>query len=182
MISDRDDIKIFILYILNSIGYPLKYEDLHDMSIQDGHITTFEFIDAFDELLAGENVSRTMTSEEGSGEDIITITEKGKHIAETLNGRLLSSVKESAMKSALRLLSFKKKGTKITTEARQISRGKYELKCAIKENGEELLELKLILDNPKQLDRVVYNFDSRPEFIYRGILALLSGEVDYLLD
>ena len=44
------------------------------------------------------------------------------------------------------------------------------------------MELKLVLDNQKQADLVAYNFDSRPEFIYKGILALLSGEVDYLLD
>ena len=44
------------------------------------------------------------------------------------------------------------------------------------------MELRVTLDNPKQLDRTMYNFDARPEFIYKGILALLAGEADYLLD
>lgn len=177
MLSDRDDIKIFILYILNSIGYPLSYNDLHDMSVQDGYITSFDFIEAYGELLTNENIKK-----EKGGEQRLEITEKGKHIAETLNGRLLSSVKERAMKSALRLISFKKKGTKISTDVRALPRGKYELKCSIIDEGDEVMELKFVLDNQKQIDRMVYNFDSRPEHIYRGILALLSGEVDYLLD
>lgn len=181
MLTDRDDVKIFILYILNNIGYSLEYGVLHDMSVQDGFITSFDFIEAFDDLLKNENILKE-EAEDGDGDAVISITEKGKHIADTLNGRLLASVKERAMKSALRLLSFKKRGTKITYDVSQITRGKYELKCSIKEEDGELMELKLIYDNQKQLDRAVYNFDSHPEFIYKGILALLSGEVDYLMD
>ncbi len=181
MLTDRDDIKIFILYLLNSVGYPLEYEVLHDMSVQDSFITSFDFIEAFDELLVNEAI----VSEEkngGSIKDIITITEKGKHIADTLSSRLLSSVREKALKSALRLLSFKKRGTKITSDVTQLPHGKYEFKCAIKDNSGDLMELKVTLENPKQLDRTVYNFDANPEFIYKGILALLAGEANYLLD
>ena len=80
------------------------------------------------------------------------------------------------------MIAFKKKGTKISTDVKALPRGKYELKCTIIDDGLELMDLKFVLDNQKQVDRMVYNFDSRPEHIYRGILALLSGEVDYLLD
>lgn len=179
MLTDRDDVKIFILYLLNSIGYPLEKGVLHDISVQDGYISTFDFIEAFDEMLANDNISREEVDEDT---EIISITEKGKHIADTLNGKLLSSVREKALKSALRLLSFKKRGTKITSDVSQLPHGKYEFTCSIKDNSGDLMELRVTLDNPKQLDRTMYNFDQRPEFIYKGILALLAGEVDYLLD
>lgn len=179
MLTDRDDVKIFILYLLNSIGYPLEYDVLHDISVQDGFITSFDFIEAFDELVEKDNLKKETINEDSQ---IITITEKGKHIAETLNGKLLSSVREKALKSALRLLSFKKRGTKITSDITQLPHGKYEFKCSIKDNSGDLMELRVTLDNPKQLDRTMYNFDSKPEFIYKGILALLAGEADYLLD
>lgn len=179
MLTDRDDVKIFILYLLNSIGYPLEYDVLHDISVQDGFITSFDFIEAFDELVEKENLTKEIINEDSQ---IITITEKGKHIADTLNGKLLSSVREKALKSALRLLSFKKRGTKITSDITQLPHGKYEFKCSIKDNSGDLMELRVTLDNPKQLDRTMYNFDSKPEFIYKGILALLAGEADYLLD
>ena len=120
--------------------------------------------------------------QDADGNEIVAITEQGKHIADTLNGKLLSSVREKALKSALRLLSFKKRGTKITREVSQLPHGKYEFKCEIKDNSGDLMELRVTLDNPKQLDRTVYNFDARPEFIYKGILALLAGEANYLLD
>lgn len=179
MLTDRDDVKIFILYLMNSIGYPLEYGVLHDISVQDGYVSTFDFIEAFDELVQNDNVTKETVDEDT---EMITITEKGKHIADTLNGRLLSSVRERALKSALRLLSFKKRGTKITSDVSQLPHGKYEFKCSIKDNSGDLMELRVTLDNPKQLDRTMYNFDAHPEFIYKGILALLAGEVDYLLD
>ena len=179
MLTDRDDVKIFILYLLNSIGYPLEYDVLHDISVQDGFITSFDFIEAFDELVEKENLKKETIDEDNQ---LISITEKGKHIADTLNGKLLSSVREKALKSALRLLSFKKRGTKITSDITQLPHGKYEFKCSIKDNSGDLMELRVTLDNPKQLDRTMYNFDSKPEFIYKGILALLAGEADYLLD
>ena len=175
MLTDRDDVKIFILYLLNSIGYPLEYDVLHDISVQDGFITSFDFIEAFDELVEKDNLKKETINEDSQ---IITITEKGKHIADTLNGKLLSSVREKALKSALRLLSFKKRGTKITSDITQLPHGKYEFKCSIKDNSGDLMELRVTLDNPKQLDRTMYNFDSKPEFIYKGILALLAGEAD----
>lgn len=179
MLTDRDDVKIFILYLLNSIGYPLEYDVLHDISVQDGFITSFDFIEAFDELVEKDNLTKETINEDSQ---IITITEQGKHVADTLNGKLLSSVREKALKSALRLLSFKKRGTKITSDITQLPHGKYEFKCSIKDNSGDLMELRVTLDNPKQLDRTMYNFDSKPEFIYKGILALLAGEADYLLD
>lgn len=179
MLTDRDDIKIFILYLLNNVGYSIEYDVLHDMAVQDGFITTFDFIEAFDELLKNENIEKSFGE---AGKETVSLTDNGKHIAETLHVRLLASVREKALKSALRLLSFKKKGTKITAFGSELSRGKYEFKCSIGDNGGEVMELKLVFDTEKELDRAIYNFDSRPEFMYRGILALLSGEADYLLD
>lgn len=179
MLTDRDDVKIFILYLMNSIGYPLERGVLHDISVQDGFVSTFDFIEAYDELADKGNIEITV---EGEDVEMVSITDNGRHIADTLNGKLLSSVREKALKSALRLLSFKKRGTKITSEANQLPHGKYEFSCSIKDNSGDLMELRVTLDNPKQLDRTMYNFDARPEFIYKGILALLAGEVDYLLD
>jgi len=179
MLTDRDDIKIFILYLMNSIGFPLEYGELHDLSVQDGFITSFEFLEAYDELIKNGNAVK-MTNEKGK--TVVSITDNGKHIAETLNDRLLLSVREKSLKSALRMLSFNKRGTKVDFDAVQLPHGRYEFRCSIKDNRGEILNLTAVMENKKQLDKTMYNFDSRPEFIYKGILALLAGEADYLLN
>lgn len=35
-LQDPDDIKVFILYLLNRVGYPLKYDRVADIVVQDG--------------------------------------------------------------------------------------------------------------------------------------------------
>jgi hypothetical protein len=54
--------------------------------------------------------------------------------------------------------------------------------CSIKNSQGELLGVSVRLDNQRQLDRVLKNFADRPEVIYRGILALLSGDVNYIFE
>ncbi len=179
MLKDRDDIKIFVLYLMNSIGYSPEYDVLHDLAVQDGFVTSFDFIEAYEELLETGNIIK---EKDAAGKEVLQITEQGRHVSDTLNGRLLLSVREKALKSALRFLSFQKRGTKVSSEATELPHGKYEFKCSVKDDTGELLDLKFVFDNKKQLEKTMYNFDEKPEFIYKGILALLTGEANYLID
>ena len=43
--------------------------------------------------------------------------------------------------------------------------------------GEYAVDIQL----PPQLEKVKHNFDNNAEYIYRGILSILSGDADYLL-
>lgn len=183
VLTNKDDIKIFILYLMNSIGYPLDRDTLHDIAVQDGFITSFDFIECFDELLDVGNVYEIKANDEtGEEKTVYGVTEQGVHVSETLNGRLLLSIREKSLKNALRLLSFKKRGTNLRSYANELPHGKFEFHCVVEENGEELMNLKLILSNRKQLDKMTYNFETQPEFVYKGILALVSGEANYLLN
>jgi hypothetical protein len=44
------------------------------------------------------------------------------------------------------------------------------------------MSVRLRVDNRRQLERIQKNFSDKPEIIYRGIIALLSGDVNYLFD
>ncbi len=179
MLNDRDDIKIFVLYLMSNIGYRVEYDVLHDLAVQDGFVTSFDFIEAYGELVETGNIAKEKDAE---GNELLRITEQGKHVAETLGGRLLLSVREKSLKSALRYISFQKSGMKVESDATELPYGKYEYKCSVKDSSGELFDLKIVFDNKKQLEKAMYNFDSRPEFIYKGILALLTGEANYLID
>ena len=179
MLNDRDDVKIFVLYLMSNIGYGVGYDVLHDLAVQDGFVTSFDFIEAYEELIETGNIVK---ENDGNGKEVLCITEQGKHVAETLGGRLLLSVREKALKSALRYISFQKSGMKVQSEATELPYERYEYKCSVKDDSGELFDLTVVFDNKKQLERAMYNFDSKPEFIYKGILALLTGEANYLID
>ena len=60
--------------------------------------------------------------------------------------------------------------------------GKYIMTCTIIEERREIMKITVLLESRAQFEKMRYNFNDRPETVYRGILALLSGEVNYLLD
>ena len=178
-LKEKNDIKIFILYLMRNIGYPLDFANINDIVVQDGVVNYFDFAECFAELIETGNISE---SEDENGEKLYSVTEQGKHVSDNLQSELFMMIREKSLKSALRLLDFKKRGSQIKCKSRPQADGSYLLDCSIIESKEEVMKLTLKVDNKKQLDRMVYNFDQRPESVYKGFMAVLTGEVDYLID
>lgn len=119
-LKDKNDIKIFILYLMRNVGYPLEFENLNDIVIQDGVVGYFDFVECFGELLDTGNV-REIKGENG---DLYEITEQGKHVSDSLEGNLLGLIRDKSLKSALRLLSFKKTRLRYQVHLRAAGRWK----------------------------------------------------------
>ena len=177
-LRDKNDIKIFILYLLHNINQPMEFTDINDIVVQDGVVGAIEFAECFAELLDAGHVLEIV--EDGIGYYIIS--DQGIQIAETLSSELLGFIKNKSLKSALRLISFKKCGNHIETSFKSRADGKIELTCKIVGPTDTLLEIKIAAENEKQFELMKYNFDDRPEVIYRGVLALMTGELDFLLN
>lgn len=177
-LKDKNDVKIFILYLMRNIGYPLDFDNINDIVVQDGIVGYFDFADCFAELLDTGNIAEV----KADGVCLYEITEQGIHVADNLQSNILTAIRERSLKSALRLLSFKKKGSKIRYESEPVETGGYRLTCSIVEEREEIMKISVFLDNKAQLDKMEYNFEKNPEVVYRGLLALLSGEINYLVN
>ena len=50
-LTEKSDIKIFILYLLTQLERPLDYVTLHDICVQDEFVNQFDFVEEFYELL-----------------------------------------------------------------------------------------------------------------------------------
>ncbi len=177
-LRDKNDIKIFILYLLRHIGYPLDFVSINDIVVQDGFVGYFDFVECFAELLETGNVEEI---KDGEGETYL-ITPQGVSVADTLDSRLINMIKEKSLKSALRLLSFKERGAKLKFDFDNLPSGRFCAECIISEKDEEKLSVKLTLEGSSQLEKIRSNFYENPEVVYRGILAVLTGEVNYLID
>lgn len=177
-LRDKNDIKIFILYLLNQINQPMEFSDINDIVVQDGLVGSIEFAECFAELLDLGNVLEIVEA----GKAYYLISDKGIHVAETLESELLGFIKNKSLKSALRLISFKNGGNHIETSCKARPDGKYDFSCRILQKNDKILEINLVVENEKQLELMRYNFNDRPEVIYRGVMALLTGEIDFLLN
>jgi len=50
-LKDKNDIKIFILYLMKNIDYPLDFNTLSDIAVQDEFVSYFDFAECFAQLL-----------------------------------------------------------------------------------------------------------------------------------
>ncbi len=177
-LTEKNDIKIFILYLLNNINQPMEYADINDIVVQDGIVGPIDFAECFAELLDSGNVIEIVEN----SKSYYIISDRGIHIAENLSSDLKRYIKDKSLKSALRLISFKNGGNSIETSFKSRADGKFDLSCRILSKKEPILEINITVENENQLNLMRYNFNDRPEVVYRGVLALLTGEIDFLLN
>ena len=182
-LTNKNDIKIFILYLLQNIHYPLDFATINDIVVQNEYVNYFDFAECFAEILDMGHITEEI--EDGKGGEKITlyrISELGSAVVGQLQGNLLRSIRETSLKSAMKLLSFKKRGAEVFCKTYEREDGKVAIECVITEMDKEILHLNLVDDSSARIEKMKANFEDHPDVIYKGIMALLAGEVDYLLD
>ncbi len=184
-----DQVKVFILYLLEKIGYPLDYKDIASIIIQDGIVDYFDFVEYFHQLLEAGHIQKIPKEQEGANgeggqEDdwLFAVTDTGRMIARGLSDDLLlSAVREKSYISAMRHLSLEKRRAVVQQSSEQVGTG-YIFHCSIEDMDGLALNLSLRADSYSQLNRMKMNFEERPDVVYRGIIALVTGNVNYLFD
>jgi len=188
-------VKVFILYLLEKIGYPLDYNDLATIVIRDGFVDYFDFVTYFHELLEASHIKKVSPDEEESEDadnegqmkkhssDKYAVTDTGRMIAKGLSDDLLlAAVREKSYISAMRHLSLEKRGAVVNHEIEQVGDGSYIFHCSIKDCDGLAFDLDLRADSYMQVSRMRMNFEDKPDVVYRGIVALVTGNVNYLFD
>ena len=154
----------------------------YDIVVQDGYVGYFDFAECFAELLETGNIAEIRKEDGENAEELYAITEQGIDVVDDLHSRLLSSIREKSLKSALRLLSFRQRDAKVQFDFRPLANGRFTATCLITEKEEERMNVTLTLESVNQLEKIRHNFYDKPELVYKGILAVLTGEVNYLID
>lgn len=184
-------VKVFILYLLEKIGYPLDYNDLATIVIRDGYVDYFDFVTYFHELLEAGHIARVSKDEDEDEEkreipvdrDSYLVTETGRMIAKGLSDDLLlAAVREKSYISAMRHLSLEKRGAVVKHDIEQVGDGSYIFHCSINDCDGLAFKLSLRADSYMQVSRMRMNFEDKPDVVYRGIVALVTGNVNYLLE
>ena len=175
----RTQAKIFILYILGNIGEPVEFTTVHEMILQDGLVGYFDFAPAFAELFEQGHIALAARTPEG--EPLYHITPQGRSVLETYEQELLTDEKDRVMRHAIRVLAQKRDGIQQTSRVIQTGEG-WTVTCTISDRQKVLFETSIYLNDQEFAERLRSNFDDRSDIIYRGVLALLSGDVDFIFD
>lgn len=177
-IGDKRDVKIFILYLMENINYPLDFLSINDIVMQTDYVMYLDFAEAFDEMLNGDLIACV----EEEGEKYYYVTDKGRIVANELNSSLFSTILDKSLEAAFRYLDFKKRGVEARCEYMQRPDRKFDLSCMLYEKGEKIFETTIIVDSEYRARQMRQRYLERPDVIYRGMVALLSGKVEFLFD
>ncbi|MBE6595232.1 MAG: DUF4364 family protein [Ruminococcaceae bacterium] len=178
-VGGMQNVKIFVLYLMENVGTPLDFVTLNDIVMQTDFVMYLDFAEAFHKML-----DDGLISEAGlEGTDVLyAITEKGRTVAESLHSDILSSLLDKSLTAALRYLDFKRRGIEVRCNHTRREDGRYDVYCALVERGTVIFETTLVVDSADRAKRMAENFRDRPEVIYRGAHALLAGNMNFLLD
>lgn len=175
--TDKNEIKIFILHLMDRIGYPLSCDDVCSILRHDGISSYFECGDCFAELIEAKHVESVGEEDE---KELYIVSPSGKTIAVALSGQISPTVKESSYRSAVRYLSFEKRGSSVDCSKTMLPDGKYSVHCEIVEKGRRVLEINVDVDTLEEAEKMLFNFRKRPEIVYKGTLALVSGDKNWI--
>jgi hypothetical protein len=178
-IGSMSNVKIFVLYLLENINYPLDFFTINDIVMQTDYVMYLDFAEAFGEMLDGGLIEKVVVPDE---DDLYFVTAKGRCVARELHGDIVSSILDRSLTMALRYIDFKKRGVVPKCSVEKLDDGRYSVSCSFTEQKELIFSQSLTVDSEERALRMKANFYERPEVIYRGVLALMAGNVNYLFD
>ncbi|MBO5294564.1 MAG: DUF4364 family protein [Clostridia bacterium] len=179
-IGSMNNVKIFVLYLMRNINYPLDLVTINDIVMQTDYIMYLDFAVAFHEMLDGGLIEETDKNE--NGDALYAVTRRGAMVAEQLRSDLLPSILDRSLSCALRYLDLKRRG--ITVDCTSEKRGDttYDVTFVVKEKDKILMQTTVNVDSEYRSRQMRENFRERPDVIYRGIMALFTGNVNFLFD
>lgn len=177
-LTEKTDIKIFILYLLKQIERPIDFVTLNDIAVWDGFVGQFDFMDCFYELSRSQTIKKVTVD----GAECYTLTDEGAWAAETLKSDIAGMIREKSVKTALRLLSFNRREARTGARLEDLPGGKCRLVCTARDIGGEFMNVSLVLETRHQAELMRQNYEENPELLYRGILGVLSGDINYLAE
>ena len=177
-IGSINNVKIFVLYLMKNVNYPLDFFTINDIVMQTDYVMYLDFAVAFNSLLDAGLIEKI----DEDGEEKYRVTPNGDVVATELKSDILSSILDKSLAAALRYLDFKKRGVTLKFDIEETDDKKYKIETGFIEGGRCVFSQMIVVDSLDRAKRMKQNFYERPEALYRGVLALLSGNVNYIFD
>ena len=180
LVGSKRNVKIFVLYLMQNINYPLDYVTINDIIMQNDYVMYLDFAESFHEMLDADLIEDCGKND--AGDSMYVVTDKGRIVATELHSEILTSLLDKSLECALRYLDFKKRSIKISTRVEKREDGRFDLVCMVKEKDVVIMQNTVVVDTENRARRMQDNFRDHPEVVYKGVLALLSGNINFIFN
>lgn len=179
-IGSMNNVKIFVLYLMKNINYPMDYITINEVVMQTDYIMFLDFDEAFHQMLDGGLIEVNGTGEDGA--PLYSVTHKGSLVAEQLKCDILPVILDQSLTCALRYLDFRQRGVTLDCIAERRGDQTFDVTVTLKEKNKVLMTTTINADSEYHATQMKRHFMEHPDVVYRGVLALLTGKVSFLYD
>ena len=169
--TTQEEVKMLICYILTKIARPMSFEQIYEALQENGLVNYFELVRAIEKLMQSGHIH--LRQEDGI--DSYVATGLGVDAARYFANALPLSVREKAVQASERLFRRKEREQEVHVEATPAGGG-YLLEFSIPDAGNDLISFAVFAPTAEMRDRLTRRFLNCPMFIYKGVMALLSGD------
>jgi DNA-binding PadR family transcriptional regulator len=172
--NTSDEIKLLLCYVLSEVDERMSFAQLNEALQEYELVNYFELISAVDSL----NVTGHISASEKGGGEYYAITELGRSTAATIETMLPKAMRDRAGRAAKKLLRRERRRREVEAEIIALKKG-FEVKLAFP-RGESVLAMQVFCPTEEEARLVRRRFLNDPAFIYKGTLALLTGDAEVL--
>ena len=177
--NDKIDIKVFILFLLDELRYPMGESMIREIVSENGVVGRFDFAECFSELVEKGHI---LAYEEEGKETLYVVSPLGHMVASELQGTLHDSIREKSRTSAMKRLSLHLRGASTSTSVEKTADGAFLVHCEIRDAQGVMMNTAVTVPTESEANAIIAHFSAQPEEVCRGVLAVLTGKIAYYMN
>ena len=169
-LKNKNDIKIFILYLLQNINYPLDFPTINDIVVQDEYVNYFDFAECLSDLVRTEHLTL-------SADGLYAITDKGLRNSRICESSLPYSVRLRCDKNLAACNRHLRRKSQVKASTEKRPNGTYTVRLELSDDMGSVMDLRLAIPREDMAAMLTERFQKSPERLYGEIMrALMSSE------
>lgn len=167
-IQDELDLKLLVLYIMARAAAPIHFYQLLDLALCDAGVDYFSLTQVVEHLITTGNLERK--------DELLAISDKGRRNSSICESSLPFSVRARCDENLIRLNDALRRQEQVQACVTPDPDGTCHLQLRFSDETGPMMELSVLLPDPKQAERTAQRFRQNPVSFYHQITAILHSE------
>ena len=166
-LTTNTEIRVMLCYLLSNVSGPLKKEEI-DASLSGQELANFfEVADALSHLCTRKLVI--------CEDEVYTISDEGRSLAKELEYTLPITVRECAVKAAIKLQAYNRKKAEYHATYSKTDKG-YKVHCSIEDLGDTIFSLDIYMPDENTAKQAETMFAEHGDKFFTHMLFMLTGQ------
>ena len=170
------DIKVFLLFILDNLGYALEHETILEIVEENTGVMSLDYAECLRELVR----SGHLLFEDFGEEKYYMISDKGRLVSSELYDTLDKGFRERSLRLAAKRVSLIESGAGTRASITETSNKRYRVTLEAFDRFGELMSISVTVNSRREAEVIKQNFEAKPDGVYRGVLFSVTGRMEFI--